>query len=954
MLNERREKNMNRSFHFLVAATGLVMALELNRASAADWPMWRQNAGRTGATVESLPENLALAWVRQLPKISPAFHSVRLQFDAGYEPVAARGKLLIASSRNDSVTAYDAATGRKIWVYNTDGPIRFAPAIWNDSVCFGSDDGCFYCVDLADGTLRWKHRVVPSDRRLLGNRRLISVWPIRGGPVVADGKVYFAAGVWPFEGVFVCAMDIATGKLAWRNERLGYIFGQQPHDTKAIGGLAPQGYLIVNGDELIVPCSTAYPARLNRETGELIEFELPAPGGLPGGWFASLDAETSRAIRRGKLTFDDVVNSQLHEDKVRMGKGSPGISRMIRAGDQTLKFDAPLDDVEGTIHSMIVADERLFVSTRSGKIYCFREAIPGKPSDVKIWKNTILPLSATPSMLAKAESLIKEAGGTHGVAVVAGLQDGALTKALTLKSSYHVIAIDDDSGRVERLRNELKQAGVYGTRVAVIQADPRSISLPPYLANLITTETPDRMADSWGELLPSLRPYGGVAALDVWPGVGIATADKLKTLNPGSFELTAQKGNAQIRRVGALPGSAQYQGGYEHCEDTLVRFPLGVLWFDDTLSHFKRSPQPQFMDGVMVSRPKDWQAPRVKGDWSIDYPLRAAVLSDMYTGRILHKSEAPTLRKKLPDVGRSTPQPSYYHAPHQKTYLSPDPPLAGERVNPLTGLKEPRVFPKTYGCDGGVDYGLFYTLRSGTAAFYDKTLESGTVFISGPRSGCSNSIIPSGGLLNVPYFYEGCTCSYPLPSGLAMVAMPETYEQWASWGADPIAPDSIQRIGLNFGAPGDRKTRDGTLWLDYPSVGGPSPKIRVETSPANPTFHYRHSLWTKSGAGWPWVGASAVEGLRELTLRDLKPGSYTVRLHFAETEGTLPGARRQNIYFQGKKVLNDLDILTEAKRPLTGIVRQFDGVKIEGSLTLKLDAPAGETLISGIELIRNP
>lgn len=916
--------------------------------------MWRQNAWRTGATVESLPENLALTWVRNLPKISPAFHSVRLQFDAGYEPVAAHGKLLIASSRNDSVTAYDAATGREVWVFRTDGPIRFAPAVWKDAVCFGSDDGCFYCVDLADGQLRWKHRVVPSDRRLLGNGRLISVWPIRGGPVVAEGYVYFAAGVWPFEGVFVCAMNIATGKVVWRNERLGYLFGQQPHDTKAIGGLAPQGYLIVNGDELIIPCSTAYPARLNRETGELIEFELPAPGGLPGGWFASLDAETSRAIRRGKLTFDDVVNSQLHEDKVRMGKGSPGISRMIRAGDRTLKFDAPLDGVKGTIHSMIVADKRLYVSTRSGTIYCFSESPANQLRDARIWKNKIAPAFTSTPLEAKAEALIQEAGEPYGIALVAGFRDGTLVKALLAKSSYHVIAIDDNPGRVEQLRQELQRAGLYGTRTAVIQADPAAISLPPYLAKVITTETPDRMVDSWSKLLPSLRPYGGVAAMGLKLEANSATAKKLKALESNGLVFTERNEETLVRRVGALPGSAQYQGGYEHCEDTLVRFPLGVLWFDDTLSHFKRSPQPHFMDGVMVSRPKDWQAPRVKGDWSIDYPLREAVLSDMYTGRILHASEASDLRKRLPDIGRSTPQPSYYHAPHQKTYLNPDPPLVGERINPLTGLKEPRAFPKTYGCDGGVDYGLFYTLRSGTAAFYDKTLESGTVFISGPRSGCSNSIIPSGGLLNVPYFYEGCTCSYPLPSGLAMFAMPETYEQWASWGADPIAPDSIQRIGLNFGAPGDRKTRDGTLWLDYPSVGGPSPKIRVETSSANPTFHYRHSLWMNGGEGWPWVGASAVEGLRELTLRDLKPGSYTIRLHFAEREGSLPGARRQSIFLQGQKVLIDFDILTVAKQPLTGVVREIEGVRIEGSLTLKLEAAAGATLISGIELIRNP
>ena len=195
---------------------------------------------------------------------------------------------MISSSRTDSVSAYDSQTGQQRWQFFTNGPVRFAPAVWRDSVCFGSDDGFLYCVELISGKLRWKHRAVPSRRRLFGNRRLISVWPIRGGPVVEDGNVYFAAGVWPFEGVFVYAMNIADGSVVWRNDRMGYLFGQQPHNTQAIGGLAPQGYLLINGDEVVVPCSTAYPARLNRLTGELIEFQLPAAGRYPGGWFAAL------------------------------------------------------------------------------------------------------------------------------------------------------------------------------------------------------------------------------------------------------------------------------------------------------------------------------------------------------------------------------------------------------------------------------------------------------------------------------------------------------------------------------------------------------------------------------------------------------------------------------------------------------------------------------------------
>lgn len=930
--------------------------------SAGDWPMWRHDAGRTGVIEARLPTKLELHWSRELPKTTAAFHSKRLQFDAGYEPVVAKGRLLIASSRTDSVTAYESATGKELWSYHTNGPVRFAPAVWNESVCFGSDDGILYCVELSTGKLRWKHQATPNNRRLLGNRRLISVWPVRGGPVVEDGQVYFAAGVWPFEGVFVLALDIESGEVVWRNERLGYLFGQQPHDTQAIGGLAPQGYLIVNENEVIVPCSTAYPARLDRKTGELIDFKLPSPGRLPGGWFAAMSIEEARAVRRGKLTYDDLVNQQLHEDTIRKGEGKTGISRTLRVGHRELNFDTAvkklaLNGVEGKVHSIIVADAKLFVSTLDGKLFCFGAPID-KPASPTTWSVSIAELVSTPQAANRASSLVREAPGSHGVAIVAGLQDGALVKAILKASEYHVIAIDDDADRVAELRRELQSAGLYGTRAAVIEDDPRNVSLPPYLASLITTEQPDSLRGASDTLLQTLRPYGGIAALGLKPGSGLVSEERSNEQNPGKFVAAETNDDlAVIRRVGALPGSADYKGDYAFCEDTLVRFPLGVLWFDDTLSHFKRSPQPVFTDGVMISRPKDWHAPRIKGDYSIDYPLMRPVLSDIYTGRVFDDSEQLSLRKSLPPPDLKTPQKSYYHAPHQTKALLPNPPdpaLAGERVNPLTGAREPRVIPKTYGCDGGVDYGMFYTLRAGTAAFYDKTLESGTVFISGPRSGCTNSIIPSGGLLNVPYFYEGCTCSYPLPTALSMFAMPETHEQWSSWGDTPIESASINRIGLNFGAPGDRKTRDGTLWLDYPSIGGPSPEIRVETKPENLAFHYRHSNWINDGDAWPWVAASAVEGLEELTLHDLTPGSYTVRLYFAEiTEESLRD-RLQLVSLQGTAVLSDFNIQSEAKGTMVGIVREFSEITIDDTLKLSLRAAGknNRSLISGVEIIR--
>ena len=151
-------------------------------------------------------------------------------------------------------------------------------------------------------------------------------------------------------------------------------------------------------------------------------------------------------------------------------------------------------------------------------------------------------------------------------------------------------------------------------------------------------------------------------------------------------------------------------------------------------------------------------------------------------------------------------------------------------------------------------------------------------------------------------------------------------------------------------------TRDGTLWLDYPSVGGPSPQIRVETKPKQPTPRYRHSNWVRGGAGWPWAVASALEGLDELTLHDLRPGTYTVRLYFAELSDKEADKRMQTVSLQGRAVLKDFSIRAAAGGPMRGIVNEVTNVSVDGTLTLQLHAfkPDQKSLISGLELIRIP
>ena len=272
----------------------LVACLSTTPVQAGDWPQFRYDAGRTAASPNELPAGLQLRWTRVLPPPRPAFpQEVRLAYDASYEPVVLGQTMFVPSMVTDSVTALDTETGVERWRFTADGPVRFAPVAWEGKVYFVSDDGYLYCLN-DDGSLRWKFRGLPEgrrDRKVLGHGRLVSLWPARGGPVLADGVVYFAAGLWPTEGVFVHALDAQSGKPVWSNTSCHHIpESNWDHGQGEKAGLTPQGYLAVVGNQLLIPCGQQLPAFLDRKTGNLATYTTGWGGriGLPKGcWFVA-------------------------------------------------------------------------------------------------------------------------------------------------------------------------------------------------------------------------------------------------------------------------------------------------------------------------------------------------------------------------------------------------------------------------------------------------------------------------------------------------------------------------------------------------------------------------------------------------------------------------------------------------------------------------------------------
>ena len=138
----------------LVVSLVLICTSVVVDAGDSDWPMWRADASRSGASSNALPDALSLLWHRDLGYPDAAFiHQVRMCADASYAPVSAEGLVFIPSNRHDEVAALELATGKTAWRVITEGPVRFAPVYHDGKLYFGSDDGMLYCVRAASGEL---------------------------------------------------------------------------------------------------------------------------------------------------------------------------------------------------------------------------------------------------------------------------------------------------------------------------------------------------------------------------------------------------------------------------------------------------------------------------------------------------------------------------------------------------------------------------------------------------------------------------------------------------------------------------------------------------------------------------------------------------------------------------------------------------------------------------------
>ena len=274
---------------FWPSALCIVLALaSCSVVQAQEWPTYRGDANRSGITVDAVRPPLSLNWKYVSPHPPkpawpmPAEEMPRTHYDNAFHVAIAGGSVYFGSSVTDEAYAIDAATGAIRWSFAAEGPVRFAPSVYENRVYFGSDDGYAYCLDAESGALIWRYRPGPSDEKVIGNGRMISLWPVRTSVLVVDGVAYFAAGVFPYEGIYICALDAGNGAVVWKNDTIGDHAPELEY-----GGISPHGYILASKDMLYVPSGRSMPAAFDRKTGAFAF--CASPGAKQGGVWALLD-----------------------------------------------------------------------------------------------------------------------------------------------------------------------------------------------------------------------------------------------------------------------------------------------------------------------------------------------------------------------------------------------------------------------------------------------------------------------------------------------------------------------------------------------------------------------------------------------------------------------------------------------------------------------------------------
>jgi outer membrane protein assembly factor BamB len=237
-------------------------------------------------------------------------------------PAVVNGKVYVGAGRNDgSIYCLDASTGSEQWSYQTGNSVYSSPAYFDGRIYIGSEDKNVYCFNASTGSKLW-------------NFSMAGLCYI-SSPAYFDGRIYIGS-----QDKNMYCLDATTGSKLW-----SFTTGNKVDSSPAIA----DGNVYFGSYDTYVYC---------------------------------LDASTGSQIWKYKTTGAVTSSPAVADGKVYLGSFDHNFYCFNATTGSTIWI---YDAGKEVSSSPAIADGALYIGgVVNGRIYCFKDGIPGAPDSPTI------------------------------------------------------------------------------------------------------------------------------------------------------------------------------------------------------------------------------------------------------------------------------------------------------------------------------------------------------------------------------------------------------------------------------------------------------------------------------------------------------------------------------------------------------------------------------------------
>jgi outer membrane protein assembly factor BamB len=300
-----------------------------------------------------------------------------------------------AGSDNGVLYAIDATDAAVRWQGETGGEIRSSPAVYGDTVYVGSRDGRLYAFDVSDGSERWNFTT--------GNG-------IAASPTVENGTVYVGS-----DDDAIYAIDADTGTEHWSYGTGDDVGGAPAIENGVVYVGSEDGYLYAidaaNGD-----------LRWQKDVGGAVVQSSPTVVG-DRIYLGVYGTNTTIAINTTthdivwNTTLDDRVYSSptVANGTVYVGDGGGTVHALEAESGNTTWTNTTGAKIRSSI---ALANGTAVVTSTDGSVYAFSAS-----RGIQYWRyDTGSPITASPAILNETVYVvIDESGGDEVIAITGDL-----------------------------------------------------------------------------------------------------------------------------------------------------------------------------------------------------------------------------------------------------------------------------------------------------------------------------------------------------------------------------------------------------------------------------------------------------------------------------------------------------------------------------------------------------